>query len=76
MFAISKITAGGRTVVPDEVRKALQSQAGDLIAWEIEPDGRVTVRRIETPGAGYLQVVHGTLCEWTTAEDEKAYGRL
>jgi antitoxin PrlF len=76
MPAISKITAKGQTTVPQEVRMALNSKPGDLIAWEIESDGRVAVRRIQPLDVEYLQAVQGTLSEWHTAEDEKAYGKL
>lgn len=76
MPAISKITAKGQTTVPQEVRTALKSKPGDLIAWEIEPNGRVAVRRIQPLDVEYLQAVQGTLSEWHTAEDEKAYGKL
>jgi antitoxin PrlF len=76
MPAISKITAKGQTTVPQEVRTALNSKPGDLIAWEIESDGRVAVRRIQPLDVEYLKAVQGTLSEWHTAEDEKAYGKL
>jgi AbrB family looped-hinge helix DNA binding protein len=76
MSAISKITAKGQTTVPQEVRKALRSKPGDLIAWEIEPNGHVAVRRIQPLDVEYLKAVQGTLSEWHTAEDEKAYGKL
>ena len=62
--------------MPQEVRAALNSKSGDLIAWDVEPDGRVTVRRIQPADVEYLQAVQGTLSEWHTAEDEKAYGSL
>ena len=74
--AISKITAKGQTTVPQEVRAALNSKPGDLIAWDVAPDGRVAVRRIQPIDVEYLQAVQGTLSEWHTAEDEKAYGKL
>ena len=76
MPTISKITAKGQTTVPQAVRTALKSKPGDLIAWEIEPNGRVAVRRIQPLDVAYLQEVQGTFCEWNTAEDEKAYDRL
>jgi AbrB family looped-hinge helix DNA binding protein len=76
MPAISKITAKGQTTVPQEVRAALKSKPGDLIAWDVEPDGRVAVRRIQAADMEYLQAVQGTLSEWRTAEDERAYGDL
>ncbi|MEP6657661.1 MAG: type II toxin-antitoxin system PrlF family antitoxin [Betaproteobacteria bacterium] len=76
MSAVSKITAKGQTTVPQEVRAALKSKPGDLIAWDIEPSGRVAVRRIQAIDVEYLQAVQATLSEWHTAEDEKAYGKL
>ena len=74
--AISKITAKGQTTVPREIRTALDSKPGDLIAWDVEPDGRIAVRRIQPLDVEYLQAVQDTLSEWHTAEDEKAYGGL
>lgn len=76
MPVISKITAKGQTTVPREVRKALSSKPGDLIAWEVEPDGRVAVRRIQPLDMEYLEAVQRTLSEWQTAEDDKAYAKL
>ncbi len=72
----SKITAKGQTTVPQQVRTALNSKPGDLLGWEVNPDGRVAVRRIQPTDVEYLQAVGGTLSEWHTAEDEKAYGDL
>ena len=76
MPALSKITAKGQTTVPREIRAALNSKPGDLIAWDVGPDGRVAVRRIQPADVLYLQAVQGTLSEWNTAEDEQAYGKL
>ena len=76
MAAISKITAKGQTTVPRQVRAALKSKPGDLLAWEIDPDGRVAVRRILAVDVEYLRAVEGTMTEWYTAEDEAAYGHL
>ena len=76
MTAISKITSKGQTTVPQAVRAALKSKPGDLIAWEIDARGTVGVRRIQAADLEYLKAVEGTLIEWRTAEDEKAYGKL
>ena len=76
MTAITKITAKGQTTVPREVRAALKSKPGDMIAWEVEANGRVAVRRVQPLDIEYLKAVQGTLNEWQTAEDEKAYGKL
>jgi AbrB family looped-hinge helix DNA binding protein len=76
MPIISKITAKGQTTVPQKIRAALKSKPGDLLAWDVRPDGRVAVRRIPPGDIEYMRAVGGTLSEWHTAEDEKAYGDL
>ena len=76
MSAISKITAKGQTTVPQEVRQALDSKPGDLLAWDITTSGKVTVRRVSKVDVEYLRAVEGTLSEWQSAEDEAAYGDL
>ena len=73
MTAISKISSKGQTTVPQAVRAALKSKPGDLIEWEIDARGNVGVRRIQ---AADLKALEGTLNEWRTAADEKAYGKL
>jgi AbrB family looped-hinge helix DNA binding protein len=76
MTVISKITSKGQTTVPREVRAALRSQPGDLLAWEVDSEGAVAVRRVQPIDVEYLQAVEKTLSEWRSAEDEAAYGDL
>jgi antitoxin PrlF len=73
---ISKITAKGQTTVPQEVRVALKSKPGDLLAWEIDTNGQVGVRRVQPMDVEYLRAIEKTMSEWGTAEDEAAYGDL
>ena len=76
MTAIAKITAKGQTTVPREIRAFLQIQPGDLIAWEVDGDDRVAVRRVQPLDLAYLQAVQATLGEWVSAGDEDAYRDL
>ena len=76
MGAIAKITAKGQTTVPKEVRTALGLSPGDLILWEVEPDGTARVRRVGPVDIEYLRAVEGTLSEWASEADEEAYGDL
>ena len=73
---ISKITSKGQTTVPQEVRNVLKSKPGDLLAWEIDDKGDVSVRRVRPVDVEYLRAVEKTMSEWGTAEDEAAYGDL
>ncbi|MCA1939309.1 MAG: type II toxin-antitoxin system PrlF family antitoxin [Dechloromonas sp.] len=76
MTALAKITSKGQTTIPQEIRTALKVTPGDLIAWEIAPDGSATVRRVQPLDLEYLKAVQGTLSEWSCAEDEAAYREL
>jgi bifunctional DNA-binding transcriptional regulator/antitoxin component of YhaV-PrlF toxin-antitoxin module len=71
--AISKITAKGQTTVPQEVRVALKSKPGDLLAWEVGKEGRVAVRRVQPMDVEYLRAVEKTMSEWNTAEDDSVW---
>ena len=76
MTALAKITSKGQTTIPQEVRKALGAGPGDLLAWDLAPDGKVTVRRVRPLDLDYLKAVEGTLSEWASAADEAAYRDL
>jgi antitoxin PrlF len=76
MIAIAKVTAKGQTTIPQDVRNALKVTPGDLIAWEVGPDGKATVRRVQAIDLEYLHAVEGTLGEWAGAADEEAYRGL
>ncbi len=74
--AIAKITAKGQTTIPASIRAAMGAKPGDLIAWEVEPDGSVRVRRIGPLDLEYLRALEGTLTEWAGPADEEAYRGL
>ncbi len=76
MISVAKITAKGQTTIPQEVRAALHVAPGDLIAWEVGPDGSATVRRVQPLDLDYLRALDATLGEWAAAADEAAYGEL
>jgi AbrB family looped-hinge helix DNA binding protein len=70
---LAKISSKGQVTIPATVRKALNVKAGDNLAWEIENDGRITVRRLEPIDLAYLSALNGTLSEWDSREDDEAY---
>lgn len=76
MLAIAKITAKGQTTIPQDVRAALHVAPGDLISWELGADGTATVRRVQPLDVEYLRALQGTLSEWSSQADEKAYREL
>jgi antitoxin PrlF len=76
MRAVGRITATGQTTIPHDIRVALNVSAGDLIGWEIRPDGTAIVRRIKPVDIEHMRALERTLSEWSGAADEEAYGDL
>lgn len=76
MVAVARITAKGQTTIPRDVREALHVAPGDLIAWDVAPDGTATVRRVQPLDLEYLRALESTLSEWSSAADDEAYRDL
>lgn len=76
MSVIAKVTVKGQTTIPQEVRRALDIKPGDLLLWETGDEGVAKVRRVQPLDLAYLRAVEGTLGEWSSNEDEEAYGGL
>ena len=73
--ATSKLTKKYQATIPEPVRTALQLQAGDAVAFDIQGKS-IQLRKAQAIDLSYAQSLEGTLTEWATAEDEKAYRDL
>jgi len=75
MLQTSKLTTKFQTTVPTSVRKLLQLKAGDMVGFEI--DGQeVKLRRATPLDMAFTQALEGTLSEWSSPEDDKAFQNL
>lgn len=73
----SKVTSKGQVTLPKPVRERLQIQAGDTLAYEIEADGAVTVRKLRPFDRDWHQALSATLAEeWESPEDDEAFRDL
>ena len=73
---ISRLTSKGQATIPKAVRKELRIGAGDQISFELR-DGRVEIRRVEPLDVAFAKAQESSLeAEWSTAEDQAAYGKL
>ena len=72
---LAKISARGRLTIPKSVREAVSLGAGDVIAFEIEGD-HVVVRKVNEGKSDYLGDFPQVLSEWSSPEDEEAWGDL
>ena len=73
--ATSRLTRKYQATIPEPVRTALQLDAGDTIAFEVERDG-VRVRKARPVDLAFARALEGTLGEWTSPEDDEAYRDL
>jgi len=76
MTQLAKLSSKGQITVPAEVRKSLHLKTGDVLAWEIHEDGKISVHRVEPVDLEYISALSGTLSEWNSAEDDEAYRDL
>lgn len=71
----SRLTEKFQATIPLPVRRALKLGKGDQVAFEIR--GEVVILRRATPlDVEFARAVSGTLSEWASKADERAYADL
>ena len=75
MRPISKLTSKFQATVPAPVRAALGVKQGDAIAFDIH-DGIVTLHRASPTDIAFARALEGTLSEWNSEQDDRAYRDL
>lgn len=73
--ATSKLTKKYQATIPEPVRRLLHLEAGDAIAFDIEGDD-VHLRKARSVDLAFARSLEGTLSEWASEADEKAYRDL
>jgi antitoxin PrlF len=71
----SRISPKGQITLPRAVRAAIGAGPGDTILYEVEGDV-VRLRRVDPFDVEFHEGLENTLDEWTSDEDEKAFGDL
>jgi antitoxin PrlF len=75
MLQTSRLTTKYQTTVPTSVRKVLQLKAGDMVGFEIEGN-EVRLRRATPLEMAFMQALEGTLAEWPSEQDDRAFKDL
>ena len=73
--ATSKLTKKYQATVPEAVRKKLNLNAGDIIAFEIN-NGAIKLRKARPIDIEFSNALVPTLNEWNSQYDEEAYNDL
>jgi len=69
----SKLTTKSQATIPKEIRAVLGLSAGDSVAFEVEENKRVVIRRATPVDFEFAVALEGTLSEWLSKNDEEAY---
>ncbi|NOR23410.1 MAG: AbrB family transcriptional regulator [Desulforhopalus sp.] len=69
----SKLTTKSQATIPGKIREFLGVKPGDSVAFEIDENKRVFVRKATPIDFEFAQALEGTLSEWTSKHDEEAY---
>ena len=71
----SRLSSKGQVTIPKQAREVLGALAGDVVSFEIADDSLV-LRKVEPFDAAFHRALSVTLDEWTSPEDEEAFGDL
>lgn len=71
----SRLSSKGQVTIPKDARAVLKASAGDVVSFEIADD-TVVLRKVEPFDAAFHRTLSVTLDEWTSPEDEEAFGDL
>jgi len=72
----SKLTTKSQATIPGKIRKHLGVNPGDSIAFEVDENNKVFIRKATAIDFEFAQALEDTLSEWTSKNDEKAYHDL
>lgn len=72
---ISRVSSKGQVTLPKQVRDAIGVGPGDVVTYDVSK-GVVTLRRLDPLDLAFHAAVESTLDEWSSEEDDEAYGDL
>ena len=73
---LARVTAKGQATIPKRLRDAANIKEGDMLAFDLDSNNRITIRRIETTIDSELMAVQDTLSEWSSPQDDEAWRDL
>ena len=72
----SKLTTKNQATIPEKIRKILGIMPGDSVAFEVNKNSKVSIRKANPIDFEFAKALEGTLPEWSSKNDEEAYGDL
>jgi len=73
---LARVTAKGQATIPKRIREAAHIREGDMLAFDLDSNNRITIKRIEPAVDVELAALQNTLSEWNSPQDEEAWRDL
>ena len=73
---LARVTAKGQATIPKRIREAANIKEGDMLAFDLDSNNRIIIRRIESTHDIELIALQETLCEWNSPESDEAWRDL
>ncbi len=75
-FNTSKLNSKGQATIPGKIRELLGFRPGDTVAFEVDENKKVMIRKATAIDFEFAKALEGTLSEWSSKNDEEAYSGL
>jgi antitoxin PrlF len=72
----SKLTTKNQATIPGKIRKLLGLRPGDSVAFEVDKNKKVMIRKATPIDFEFAKALGDTLSEWSSKNDEEAYSSL
>lgn len=73
---LARVTAKGQATIPKRIREAAHIREGDMLAFDMDSNNRIIVKRIDPATDAELSALQETLSEWNSPQDEAAWHDL
>lgn len=72
----ARVTAKGQATIPKRIREAANIREGDMLAFDLDSNNRITIKRIDPTIDVELLALQETLSEWDSPENDEAWRDL
>lgn len=72
----ARVTTKGQATIPKRIREAAHIREGDILAFDLDSNNRITIKRTDPSVDVELPALQETLSEWNSPQDEEAWRDL
>jgi AbrB family looped-hinge helix DNA binding protein len=76
IMEFARVTAKGQATIPKSIREAAHIREGDMLAFDLDSNNRITIKRIDPTIDVELSALQETLSEWNSPQNDEAWRDL